>query len=552
VAGEATLTRNNIAAGTYSIVASYSGDAAFNSGESLDLPFEITRAATSVAVTATGGSSVRITVSAASGVPDSGTINIINYGGLIATATVHAGIADVDLPLNLGPQPLTVNYLGNQNFQPSTANTIFVVKRATSTTITTAPTTAQYGKNVHIEAKVTFKDDPSFFVGSGTVTFMDDKGLDDTVNVFNGVAIYNNSSLSPGLHTITARYDGNSFDQFFPSTSPPVKIDIKIVPSETAVKLSVSKTYMPSTERVTLRAAVSATNHLEADGNVTFKDGKRAIATAPVVNGIATASVSLRAGIHAITAVYNGTTYFKPSTSKAASIDVYKPTTIDLMIVYTPAALNSTGSVGDMRDLLAESVNGANQAFLNSHIPVVLNLVHWSQINYNESGKFEIDLKRLTGRKDGYMDSVHTLRNQYDADLVSLFESDGNLGGLGWELRDLDDDTNPAFGFTVVLASQASAPYYTFAHELGHNLGATHDQEHAQRNGATRFSDGWRFRGKDGVLYHDIMSYDPGETIPYFSNPRIKYKGVPTGDADSADSARTITLTAGYVAAYRR
>jgi hypothetical protein len=47
------------------------------------------------------------------------------------------------------------------------------------------------------------------------------------------------------------------------------------------------------------------------------------------------------------------------------------------------------------------------------------------------------------------------------------------------------------------------------------------------------------------------MSYDPGQTIPYFSNPRIKYKGVPTGNANSADSARTITLTAPYVAVYR-
>ena len=48
------------------------------------------------------------------------------------------------------------------------------------------------------------------------------------------------------------------------------------------------------------------------------------------------------------------------------------------------------------------------------------------------------------------------------------------------------------------------------------------------------------------------MSYDPGQTIPYFSNPRINYKGVPTGDSRTADSARTITLTAPYVAAYRR
>jgi hypothetical protein len=552
VSGQAALTRNDIPAGTYSIIASYSGDLSFNDAASSNLTFEVTRASSSVSFAPTGASSGRITVSGPGSVPDSGTVNVLNSGSIIATAIVHAGIADVDIPLNLGPQELTVNYLGNQNFRPSTTTTIFVVKRQTTTTITTPPTTIQYGKNVHLEANVVFKDDPSFLVGTGTLTFTDNDGLNDTVNVFNGIAIYNNSSFSPGLHTITAQYNGNQFNQFFPSTSAPVNITIKILPSETNVKLSVSSTYMLTTQHVTLRAAVSATNHLDPQGSVIFRDGKHAIATGFVVNGLATASVTLRAGTHSITAAYTGATYFKPSTSKSASIVVFKPVIIDLMIVYTPAALTSTGSVDDMQDLLDESVSGANQAFLNSHIPLVLNLVHSDEINYHESGKFETDLKRLTNRKDGYMDSVHTMRNQYHADLVSLFESDGDFGGLGWELRDTHDPDNASFGFSLVLSSQASSPYYTLAHELGHNLGATHDAEHREGKGATDFSNGWRFRGKDGRLYHDIMSYDPGNTIPYFSNPRIKYQGVPTGDPDTADSARTITLTAPFVAAYRR
>src|SRR5258705_11184647 len=103
------------------------------------------------------------------------------------------------------------------------------------------------------------------------------------------------------------------------------------------------------------------------------------------------------------------------------------------------------------------------------------------------------------------MASVHAMRDKYGADLVSLFESDGDLGGVGWELRKLNDKHISSLAFTVVLASQAADPYYTLAHELGHNLGATHDYQHAEHDGATSFSNGWRFRGKDGVLYHDIM-----------------------------------------------
>jgi hypothetical protein len=260
----------------------------------------------------------------------------------------------------------------------------------------------------------------------------------------------------------------------------------------------------------------------------------------------------LRAGVHSITASFAGSSNYLPAVSKALSVTVVPTTTIDLMVLYTPAAMRSIGSAWAIRNLIADSVADTNLAFLNSHIPVVMQLVHSQQIAYAESGKFHTDLRRLLIPNDGYMDSAHSLRDKYHADLVSLFEADGDLGGVGYQLENLRDKTNSDFAFSVVRAPQADSPYFAFAHEIGHNLGATHDAQHGDDKGATSFSDGWRFRGKDGVLYHDIMSYDPGETIPYFSNPRIKYNGVPTGNAKTADSARTITLTAGYVAAYRR
>jgi hypothetical protein len=196
-------------------------------------------------------------------------------------------------------------------------------------------------------------------------------------------------------------------------------------------------------------------------------------------------------------------------------------------------------------------VLGVNLAFWNSRIPLLVRLVYTNIIDYSESGLLHTDLRRLQRPRDGFMDDVQRLRDSYRADLVSLFESDGDLGGVGFQLRDLKDRNNVNFGYSIVLARQAAGPTFSLAHELGHNLGATHDVQHREGAGVTKYSNGWRFGGNDGTLYHDIMSYDPGETLPYFSNPRIKYKGAALGNVKSADASRTITLTAPIVARYR-
>ena len=81
----------------------------------------------------------------------------------------------------------------------------------------------------------------------------------------------------------------------------------------------------------------------------------------------------------------------------------------------------------------------------------------------------------------------------------------------------------------------------------GHNLGSDHDRENASNTGAFDYSYGYRFVA-NGTIYRDVMAYDPGIRIPYFSNPNITYLGVPIGIAagspNSADAARTLTALA--------
>ena len=60
-----------------------------------------------------------------------------------------------------------------------------------------------------------------------------------------------------------------------------------------------------------------------------------------------------------------------------------------------------------------------------------LRVVHMAEVTYTPTGILNTDLSRLKNPSDGSMDNVHTLRDQYGADLVSLLTTTtSDAGGL--------------------------------------------------------------------------------------------------------------------------
>lgn len=99
---------------------------------------------------------------------------------------------------------------------------------------------------------------------------------------------------------------------------------------------------------------------------------------------------------------------------------------IDIMVVYTPAALaGEGGSTAAMKARIALAVAEANTSYANAGVTSRLRLVHTEKITYTETGNISTDVNRLAATGDGYMDSVHSLRNTYGADMVSLVVENG-------------------------------------------------------------------------------------------------------------------------------
>ncbi|WP_173046875.1 M12 family metallo-peptidase [Nitrospira sp. KM1] len=229
---------------------------------------------------------------------------------------------------------------------------------------------------------------------------------------------------------------------------------------------------------------------------------------------------------------------------------------IDVLVVYTETVKNANGGQSGIEASIDLAVALANQALANSSIHTEFRLVHTAQVTYTEAANSNTDLNRLQNPGDSFMDGVHALRNQYNADLVALIvENLGDACGIGYVMTPVSPDFEK-FAFSVVQHSCISS--YTFAHEVGHNIGSMHDRQEGGR-GAFPYSFGHKEPGK----FRTIMAYPcppPNlcTRINHYSNPHVQYQGSwATGvddnvdPAHSADNARGFNNALGTVARFR-
>jgi hypothetical protein len=225
---------------------------------------------------------------------------------------------------------------------------------------------------------------------------------------------------------------------------------------------------------------------------------------------------------------------------------------IDVLVVWTPSARSASGGTNGVQSLINSAIASANNAYANSQINTRLRLVHAAEVAYSESSSNSTDLGRLRSTNDDFMDEVHALRVQYQADMVALINAGSGSCGVAYLMTNLSTNFRSS-AFSVTRYSCAVGNL-TFAHELGHNMGSAHDRDNAG-NALFSYSFGYRWVSTNGVQYRSVMAYSPGQRISRFSNPNVSYIGTPTGipqgTAGAADNARSINEAASTVANFR-
>ena len=247
------------------------------------------------------------------------------------------------------------------------------------------------------------------------------------------------------------------------------------------------------------------------------------------------------------------------------------PGFIDVLVVYTSEVKGKRGGEASTLSMIDAAIAESNQAYQNSQIGLRLRLVGTAEVDYAGGGDLGVDLAAIRSTSDGKMDEIHALRNSLGADLVALVvETDPKYCGMAYVITNPSNPATSASGFSVVKRTCMTS--YSFAHELGHNMGLQHDWYMTASPGAYRYSHG--HIDLDGG-FRTIMSYsnlcaDQGRTctrIAYFSNPGVRSgdrpTGVPSGTSQSctpgnasnphcdAESARSVNNVAQAVANFR-
>jgi len=220
-----------------------------------------------------------------------------------------------------------------------------------------------------------------------------------------------------------------------------------------------------------------------------------------------------------------------------------KQITIDLMLLYTKKAVDHY--IGEPANLLALVIEEANDTFKNSGLGNIhLRVVHTQLIDYDEGdGKHFDHLYRMVDGVGAFKD-VRKLRDEKRADIVGLILD--SPSGCGLSTR-VGADSEEAF---FIAHHSCAGNTYTIVHEIGHIIGARHDRSIDANESPFAYAHGY----VNGSKWRDIMSYKEScgdcPRIPFWSNPRMLYKGEPTGTA-ATDNARVILEQAERVSNFR-
>jgi len=322
--GGVTIPVATLPAGVDSITAVYGSDQNFSSSPSLPVSQTVEQDGTESVVTSSGspsafGAPVIFTATVSAMPPGSGTptgdVTFLDGSTPFFTTMLSGGTATyLSAALEGGTHSITVDYGGDPNFTISTSQVVSetIAQVGSNTAVSSSVGRSFYGQLVSFTATVT----PASGLGTptGIVTFMDGSATIGTAMLSGGSAVLTTNLLPLGSQTISAAFAGSA--SFAASASP--GLGQTVIPTGTFTVLVPFSNPGFAGQPVTITAMViSDPPGIAAPvGSLIFKEGKKTLGRATLVNGKATLTTKkLALGANKIQVIYSGNADFMGNNS---------------------------------------------------------------------------------------------------------------------------------------------------------------------------------------------------------------------------------------------
>ena len=297
---------------------------------------------------------------------------------------------------------------------------------------------------------------------------------------------------------------------------------------------------LPTEERVLLEARIAATN--SATTTEVSKRGLRG----KVVNQLRSIDDRFLTDNHHSDSVHR---------------DIQGNIVIDALVLYTADAecanagkafgcVRNSRTAASIRSKINLAITETNTAYSLSGVKVALNLVLAAYDDYVETDDMITTINALWAKP-----SVLALREAYGADVVAMIVGRGQHCGVSY-YGPIKENMYSVSHYTCATG------YYTFGHEIGHNLGLNHDRG-AENMCTDSVNNNYGYRDPEAE-FRSILAYGcaadqcTGNSLPEeaactrvqrFSNTYALYNGKPIGDVNN-DNASWINNVAVEVSNY--
>lgn len=205
-------------------------------------------------------------------------------------------------------------------------------------------------------------------------------------------------------------------------------------------------------------------------------------------------------------------------------------TYVDLLVLYTAASkVDQQGDSIAVDAKIQEAIDRTNQSFTNSGIHEEVRIARAQETGYQEKSDIGRDWLALLERdqelgSDPTLHEVDGLMNAYQADILVLLTKPAAVNeSCGNSSQMQTPDPGMCSSAVAVVPITCSTTKYSFAHELGHVMGADHNTEGGRLTPSTASNRGYISPSNS---WHTIMAKSVGgclvkrcQRVNYWSDP---------------------------------